>query len=80
MKYLVLAIMAMLLVGCGSDKTYNTYETNATVEEPYPVPDGMAIIVDDTTDSEVYTNLENTEITIDCGGTCGDITIGVPVP
>lgn len=79
MKYLVLVLMALGLTACGSgSKTYSTYEENITIEEPYVVPDGMAIIVDHTEGSSVGIDYDNNQYVIDCGGVCGDISIGVP--
>ena len=68
--------LGFLFTGCGSsDKTYTTIESNIT--EPYDVPGGTAIIVDGSEGATV--SQENQTITIDCGGTCGNITVGVPV-
>ena len=79
MKTTILSLVAILaLNGCGSDtKTYETIENNITVDEPYEIPGGTALIIDGS-DGAVVTQ-ENQTITIDCGGSCGDITIGLPV-
>ena len=67
--------LSLMVVGCGStNKTYETVENNITVDEPYTVPDGLAVIIDGSNGATV--NLEQDTIIIDCGGTCGDITIG----
>ena len=77
-KIIGLMALAIILVGCGSStKTYETVENNITVDEPYEVPGGTAIIIDSSNDATV--TQENQTITIDCGGTCGDITVGLPV-
>ena len=78
MKYILLAIIAMMLVGCGSStKTYDVVENNITIDEPYEIPGGTAIIIDGSDEATV--TQENQTITIDCGGSCGDITIGLPI-
>ena len=74
----VLLIASVLLVGCGSgSKTYDVVENNITVDEPYEIPGGTAIIIDGSDKATVVQ--ENQTITIDCGGTCGNITIGAEV-
>ena len=38
-------------------------------------PDGMAVIVDNITDSVITTDLDNQFILIECSDNCGDISI-----
>lgn len=72
--------LALILSACGSsNKTYETIENNISIDEPYEVPGGTSIIVDGATDSMITSNIENNQYIIDCGGSCGDITIGIPV-
>lgn len=81
MKYLLLAVVCVIgLAGCGSDtKTYETIENNITVEEPYQIPEGLAVIIDGSDDAVV--TVDQDTIIIDCGaGGCGDVTIGSEVP
>ena len=77
MSKLILVALATLLIatGCNGSKTYTTTENNVTVDEPYEVPDGLAIIVDSSDNATIM--VEETTITIDCGGVCGDINIGL---
>lgn len=78
MKIIFLIATAFAIVGCGSSsKTYDVVENNITIDEPYPIPGGAAVIVDGSTDTTV--TQDNQQIVIDCGGSCGDITIGIPV-
>lgn len=73
-------ILAVFLSACGSSTTYETVETiepNSTIEEPSYVPGGLAIIVEESENSAV--TVDENIITIDCGGSCGDITIGIPI-
>jgi len=75
---MILVALATLLIatGCNSSKTYTTTENNVTVDEPYEVPDGLAIIVDSSDNATIM--VDEDIITIDCGsGGCGDINIGV---
>jgi len=74
----VLLIASLLLIGCGSTtQSYDITEHNITVDEPYEIPGGLAIIVDNS--DEAVVTVDATTITIDCGGSCGDISIGSEV-
>ena len=74
-------VAAAILTGCGSNKS--TYVTEAPAIPEVPNPNGTALIVTATDDSEAgitYTEVGDGSLLVDCGlGGCGDIYVGSPL-
>lgn len=74
-RMIVLSILVFGLVGCGSDTTTYVETPVENLEEPGIIPKGDAIIVDG---GESVT-VTSSSVIIDCGGGCGDVTVGTEI-
>ena len=80
MNKIVILLMLLLFVGCGSDNNSKKYIATPINTTENTNVNGDAVIVD--TSGNVDVNVTKTEnyINIDCGeGGCGDISIGTEV-
>lgn len=71
-KLILIAILAIGFGGCTGDNTKIT-DGNATSESLTPIDNGDVIVIE----GENTVDYVNGSTVVDCGGTCGDITITV---